>query len=86
MLRYSLALGITPSRVHLELLLQDHLLVAVLLGPTLRLVLLALILSGFFVLVFAFFLLRFRPTRILRNRLFDTSENRRTPLLFPLFP
>ena len=52
LLRNSLALRVAPGRVHLELLLQDHLLVTVLLGPSLRLVLLALILSAF-LLVFA---------------------------------
>lgn len=51
----SFALGITPSRVHLELLLQDQLLVTILLGSALRLVLLALVMRNFLFLVFAFF-------------------------------
>jgi hypothetical protein len=54
LLRNSLALGITPSRVHLELLLQDHLLVTILLGSSFRLILLALALRDFLLFIFAF--------------------------------
>ena len=77
LLRYSLALGITPSRVHLELLLQDHLLVTILLCPSFRLVLLALVLSGFLLFIFAFvtflFLSKFIAFHffiLIRNRIF----------------
>lgn len=54
LLRYSLTLGITPCRVHLELLLQDQLLVTILLCPSFRLVLLALVKSSFLLFIFAF--------------------------------